>query len=93
MIAKNDMAKVYDTVLSIPGMEDEIKITLKVSRKNLLLLHKVIERGLNGTDSDDKTVSILDTLSTDTLKIVSDVANQLLNIAGLSEMNEKLKSF
>lgn len=53
------MFKLYDTVLSIPGMENEIKITLKVSRKNQLLINKVIERGLNGKESEDKTVSFL----------------------------------
>ncbi len=34
MIAKNDVAKLYDTILSIPGMNDEVKISLKISRKH-----------------------------------------------------------
>lgn len=93
MLAKNDVAKVYETVLSIPGMNDEIKINLKISRKNLLLLNKVIERGLNGKESDDKSVSVLDTVPKETLQELSEIAGQLLNKAGLTEMNEKLKSF
>lgn len=44
MLAKNDVAKVYETVLSIPGMNDEVKISFKITRKNLLLLNKAIER-------------------------------------------------
>lgn len=93
MIAKNDVAKLYDTILSIPGMNDEVKLNLKISRKNLLLLTKIIERGLNGKDSDDKSVSVLDTVPKESLQELSEIAGQLLGKAGLTEMNEKLKAF
>lgn len=93
MLEKTDVVKVYDTVLSIPGMNDEVKISLKISRKNLMLLNKVIERGLNEKDTNDKTVSILDTVSKETLLELGEIARQLLQKAGLTEMNEKLKSF
>jgi hypothetical protein len=93
MLAKNDVAKIYETVLSIPGMNEEVKVSLKISRKNLLLLNKVIERGLNGKETDDKSISVLDTVSKETLQELSDIAVQLLNKAGLTEMNDKLKSF
>lgn len=93
MLPKNEVAKVYDTILSIPGMNDEVKIHLKISRKNLLLLNKVIERGLHGKESDDKSITVLDTLSDETLQELSEIAIQLLAKAGLTEMNEKLMSF
>lgn len=93
MLPKNDVAKVYDTILSIPGMNDDVKLNLKTSRKNLLLLTKVIERGLNGKETDDKSVSILEIVPKETLQEIGEIAAQLLNKAGLSEMNEKLKSF
>ena len=44
MLTTNDVAKVYDTILSIPGMNDTVKIDLRISRKNVLLLNHVIER-------------------------------------------------
>lgn len=93
MLAKNDVARIYETVLSIPGMNDEVKVSLKISRKNLLLLNKVIERGLNGKETDDKSISVLDTVPKETLQELGEIAGQLLNKAGLTEMNEKLKSF
>lgn len=93
MIAKNDVAKVYDTILSIPGMNDEVKISLKISRRNLLLLNKLIERGLNGKESDDKSLNVLDTVPKETLDELSNIAQELLSKAGLTEMNEKLKAF
>jgi hypothetical protein len=93
MQPNTDVAKVYDTILSIPGMNDEIKVNLRTSRKNLLLLNKVIERGIYGKESEDKSISVLETIPKETLQEIGEIAVQLLNKAGLSEMNEKLKSF
>jgi hypothetical protein len=45
MLAKTDIARIYETVLSIPGMNENVKIVLSISRKNTLLLSKAIERG------------------------------------------------
>ena len=93
MQSKNDVAKVYDTILAIPGMHEEVKVNLKASRKNLLLLNKVIEKGLSGKDTDDKSVSVLETIPKETLQELGAIAAELLNRAGLTEMNEKLKAF
>jgi hypothetical protein len=93
MLAKNDVARIYDTVLSIPGMNENVKVNLQTSRKNLLLLSKVIERGLNAKETDDKSLSILDIVSKETFAELGALANELLEKAGLAEMNEKLKTF
>jgi hypothetical protein len=93
MLVKNDVEKVFDTILSIPGMNDEVKVSFKTSRKNLLLLNKVIERGLHGKDSEDKSLSMLEIVPKETLEQLGDIAGQLLTKAGLTEMNEKLKTF
>ena len=93
MLVKNDVAKILDTVLSIPGMSDEVKVSFKTSRKNLLLLNKVIERGLHGKDSEDKSVSMLEIVPKETLEHLGEIANQLLAKSGLTDMNEKLKAF
>jgi hypothetical protein len=52
MLTTNDITQVYDTILSIPGMNDTVKIDLKISRKNVLLLTRVIERGLTMKQDD-----------------------------------------
>ena len=93
MLQKNDMARIYETVLSIPGMNEKIKIGLQVTRKNLLLLNKVIERGMNTKDTDDKQGGILDIIPQESLQELKEIAAELLNKAGLSETNQKLGSF
>ncbi len=65
MLTTNDVAKVYDTILSIPGMNETVKIDLKISRKNVLLLNRVIERGLS-LKPDEKSSGILDIVTEDT---------------------------
>src|SRR6478609_1484805 len=92
MQTTNTIAKVFETVLSIPGMNDNVKIQLSIPRKNVLLLSKVIERGLAGKDSlnDD---SILNNAPTETLEELNSISEELLRKAGLIEMNEKLKTF
>jgi hypothetical protein len=92
MQTTNTIAKVFDTVLSIPGMNDNVKIQLSIPRKNVLLLSKVIERGLNVKNSEEES-NILDIAPKETLQELTALSDELLKKAGLIEMNEKLKMF
>lgn len=92
MQTTNTIAKVFDTVLSIPGMNDNVKIQLTIPRKNVLLLSKVIERGLNVKDSAEES-NILDIAPKETLQELTAISDEILKKAGLIEMNEKLKTF
>ena len=92
MQTTNTIAKVFDTVLSIPGMNDNVKIQLTIPRKNVLLLSKVIERGLTVKDNGE-TNNILDIAPAETVQELNVISDELLKKAGLIEMNEKLKTF
>ncbi len=91
MLTTNDVARVYDTILSIPGMNETVKIDLKISRRNVLLLNSVIERGLTIKDADDKTGNLVDIVPQDILQELSAIADDCLQKAGLTGLNEKLK--
>lgn len=92
-MATSEIIKIYETILTVPGMSDEVKVTLKTSRRNLLLLSKVIERGLTAKEPDEKLFSVLDITPKETLKEISGIPAELLERAGLADMNERLKSF
>ncbi|MEO6550735.1 MAG: hypothetical protein ABIN94_22210 [Ferruginibacter sp.] len=47
MLTSKDVAIVYETLLTSPGMNDAVKIALNIPRKNVLLLSKVLELGLS----------------------------------------------
>lgn len=89
MLTTNDVAKVYDTILSIPGMNETVKIDLRISRKNVLLLNHVIERGLTAKD-DDKSSSLLSNVPEENLQELRTIADECLQKAGLIELSEKL---
>lgn len=91
-MATTTIAKVFETVLSIPGMNDNVKIQLTIPRKNVLLLSKVIERGLSVKDNAEES-NILDIAPQETLQELTEISNDLLKKAGLTDMNEKLKTF
>jgi hypothetical protein len=91
MLTTNDVAKVYDTILSIPGMNETVKIDLRISRKNVLLLNSVIERGLTVKD-DDKSSNLLNSVPQETLQELNALARDCLQKAGLIELSEKLTS-
>jgi hypothetical protein len=93
MLAKSEVTKIYETLLSIPGMNDAVKIPLNISRKNVLLLCKVIERGLLVKESDEKAFALPEIISKEVLKELQELPNELLEKAGLTEMHKKLQSF
>ncbi len=91
MLTTTDVAKVYDTIMSIPGMNETVKIDMRISRKNVLLLNSVIKRGLAAKD-DDKSANLLEGIPKETLQELDAFADECLTKAGLNELNEKLKA-
>ncbi|MGN6214514.1 hypothetical protein [Parafilimonas sp.] len=91
MLTTSDVAKVYDTILSIPGMNETVKIDMRISRKNVLLLHSVLKRGLTAKD-DDKPSALLESIPQEALQELHVIADDYLTKAGLTELSEKLKS-
>ncbi|MFP9097898.1 hypothetical protein ACLI09_02490 [Flavobacterium sp. RHBU_24] len=90
MATTNVAAQVFDTIMSIPGMNEVVKIDLKISRKNVLLLNGIIERGLadKGGDSDGILANVPDS----DLQELKAVADETLQKAGLVDLNEKLRT-
>ncbi|MDB5159429.1 MAG: hypothetical protein JWR50_4136 [Mucilaginibacter sp.] len=85
----SEVAKVYETVLSIPGMNEGVKIDVKINRKAVLLLHSVVTTGLNAKDGE--TGELLKLLPVDTVEEIRALNDEFLKKAGLSELSEKLK--
>lgn len=91
MLTTSDVAKVYDTILSIPGMNETVKIDMRISRKNILLLHSVLKRGLTVKD-DDPSFALLKSIPPEALQDLHLIADDYLSKAGLTELSEKLKA-
>jgi hypothetical protein len=90
MLSKQDLSKLYETVLATPGMQDVIKIDLRMERRQVLLLHQIIQRGI-ALKEDDTEAGIPRVEGN--LEAIQKAASDLLTKAGLTEINEKLNSF
>ncbi|MDP5200213.1 hypothetical protein [Flavobacterium sp. DG2-3] len=90
MSTKNYAAKVFDTVMSIQSMSEPVKIDLKISRKNVLLLCHFIDRGVL-LEKDE--VSLMGSIAEEELAELKNVSKECLQKAGLVELNQKLLSF
>lgn len=86
---KSEFAKVFETVLSIPGMQDStVRIDLRISRKNALLLSNVISHGLSGGKGEAS--AMIANLSAEELGELKEISTEFLAKAGLTELSEKL---
>lgn len=90
MLTTNEVAQVFDTILSSPGMNDAVKIDLRISRKNVLLLTHVIEQGLN--DKQEGKGGMFTLAPEEARQELKELSADFLQKAGLVELSEKLKS-
>ena len=91
MLSTKDVAIIYETLLSSPGMNDTVKLSLTIQRKSILLLTKVIEAGL-GVKDENGQGGLLAAIDNEVKEELKAVASDLLKKAGLTEMNDKLSS-
>jgi hypothetical protein len=90
MMAENEKLKIYETVLSSPGMSEKCKIILHLSRQNILLLSRIIELGLEA-DKKQMNGDILMLLTEEGIEEFRKVLVEILSKGGLTEFYEKLK--
>lgn len=88
MLSVKDVAIVYQTLLSSPGMNDSVKIGLQISRRNVLLLVKIMEIGLRA--KGDKQTELLTAVNKEWVGDLTLIIGEILQKAGLAEVNEKL---
>jgi len=87
----NDVSKFYEAMLSFPGMNQKIKMGMKISRTNVLLLALIIEHGLM-TENGERLIEVLGVVSEDTRKELIELSAELLNKADLVDLHSKLNT-
>ena len=88
MLSPKDAAIVFETLLTSPGMNETIKVSLQLPRKNVLLLVKLLELAL--TVREEEQGSLIHALNGSGAEGISGVNTQLLQKAGLTDMYERL---
>jgi hypothetical protein len=90
MLSQKDAAIVYETLLSSPGMNDTVKVSLQLPRRSVLLLAKFIELGLNMKEEEKS--ALLQALNGSGAEQVGQANHQLLQKAGLRDMYDRLNA-
>jgi len=85
-----EKSKIYQTVLSSPGMNEKCKINLIMSRQNILLLSRLIESGLLIEKSlfEDELIA---SLPEDSVEEFKNIHEEILRKAELTEFYDRLK--
>ncbi len=89
-MATNVLGKVYETLLCSPGMNEAVKVDVKVNRKAILLLSSVVENGLS--KDENYAQELLALVPVEDLNELKGFAEECLKKAGLTELSEKMKS-
>lgn len=88
-MTNNEVAQVFDTVLSSPGMNEQVRIDTRISRKAVLLLHQIIDGGFTGKEVQEGT-PFSGLVSAEIQEELKVLATDCLKKAGLEEINSKL---
>jgi hypothetical protein len=89
MLSEKEVALLYETLLSAPGMNDVVKLDLRIPRRNVLLLAKVIEKGLQ-VKPGEILEGLVRAAGDGSLEALQQISSELLHKAGLSDMAGKL---
>lgn len=86
-----EKAKVFETILSSPGMNEKCKLVLQVSRQHIILLGRLIETGLlsGKTELNDELISLLSKDAIEEFKIIHE---EMLKKAELTDFYQRLNS-
>ena len=87
-----DIALIYDTLLASPGMNENVKIDLKISRKMVLLLISALEKGLQSWQADQPDSPLAEFTGQESLSELEGIISDCLQKAGLTVLYEKLKN-
>ena len=88
--ANKEKSKIFETVLSSPGMNEKCKINLMISRQNILLLSRLIEAGLL-TDKDNFEDEIISALPVQSVEEFKGIHEEILMKGNLTEFYQRLK--
>ena len=90
-VVSKEKSKIFETILSSPGMNEKCKVILHLSRQNVLILGRLIEAGLLTKESsfEDEIFQVLPKESTDEFRQIHE---EILRKSELTEFYGRLKS-
>ena len=91
MYSKNVVAGFYETLFTLEALKKEVKITLRISPKNVLILAKVVELGL-ANKSANEADGLFTVVNDKSLEEIKTICMELLSNCGLTDTYERLNN-
>nr|WP_199077094.1 hypothetical protein [Pedobacter sp. ASV19] len=89
MGTKSEMTVVFDALLTVPAMNDAVKVNLSMSRMHLLLLSNTIRQGIAAKDG--MVSDLLSILPKESSEELAKIADEVLEKAGLAGLDQKIQ--
>ncbi|MFP5439042.1 MAG: hypothetical protein ACLGH8_14775 [Bacteroidia bacterium] len=80
----DEVARVYDTLLSAPGMDDEVRVDMRILRKQLFLLNHILN-----LPSLVQASELLKYIDKGFYRDLTELGTKFLDKASLTEFNAK----
>ena len=87
----SERARIFETVLSSPGMNETCKIVLNPSRQTILVLSRMIEQGMEAREKGSGD-ELLSHLPEESVNEVKSVLEEMLKKSGLVDFYGRLKT-
>lgn len=91
MSSKNVVAEFYEMLFTLPAMNKEVKINLRISQKNVLILSKIIELGLVNKTANEAE-GLFSVVNDASLEEIKRICTELLSSSGLTETYNRINS-
>lgn len=88
----SNLNTIYETLLSVPGMNDNVKIDLRIPRKTVLLFTEVLREGLKHLGNND-TCCLASVLKEEGNEEIKTIITDSLEKAGLTALSAKLLDY
>lgn len=81
-----ELSALYETLLMVPGMNDNVKVDLRIPRKTVLLLVDILQSAIHNKGNSNWLFS----QNQESISELTEIINHCLEKAGLEELNTKL---
>jgi|UPI0003644867 hypothetical protein len=83
-----EMNQLYETLLCSPGMKETVKVDVRISRKSILLLSQIIQKGLS--ESGNQASEFATIAGAESSNELQEMLKTCLEKANLFELDERL---
>lgn len=83
-----EMTQLYETLLCSPGMKETVKVDVRISRKSILLLSQIIQKGLS--ESGNQASELATIAGMESSNELQEMLKTCLEKANLFELDERL---